>query len=217
MIFELVIVFVGVWAALWAEGRREAADAHAQALEVAEAIAAEVVHLDTWYIGWRDTVATEYEHWKEDYAAGKQPPLYYFRLPGAEAGPTVGWQAALAAEAWRVFDPALVFEIANAYHEWNGIGARVARYMASTEDLVFPVSPPTVSAAFLDVGRADRYSRGRPEDGSSYYDSRNGRLRPEFEANLVLMEEVLAEFDDKMARLRRMRMTLDSAVQRLKQ
>jgi hypothetical protein len=47
---------------------------------------------------------------------------------------------------------------------------------------------------------------------SSAYGSRTGRLKPVFLANIILMEEILAEYDDKFAWSLRLKAQVDSAV-----
>lgn len=186
--FELLVVAIGVWAALLAENWREDRERRERAIEVASAISAEITHLNTWYSNWRKGIDEGYAAWQRSYAAGERPPMFYFRFPGAESTPTVGWQVAVESDVFQVFGAPLLFEIGNDYHEWSGIGARTARYMAATEQLVFPV-----------------------EAGSQGWYDASGRLRPEFAAHLRLMEELLSEWDSKFATMLELRAKVDSA------
>lgn len=214
---ELAIVFVGVLAALWVDARQEASEQKDRALDIASAMYAEIVHLTTWFGPWRASVDSAYREWQDRVAAGDRPAPFYFRMPGAEQTPKVGWDAGVATGLLDTFDPALVFDVGNMYHEWHEIGARVARYHASTEVLVFP--------AVADPGMAWRQAGETPSGGITFSVGDPtvepgglrevrivGGLRPEYAANLALMEEVLREMDDKYAWAERIRVQLDSAI-----
>jgi len=191
--FELLIVFVGVWAALWMDNRREERDRQERALAIAEAMITEIDSLNGWFRGWRDTIDMNYAAWKERVARGERPPMFYFRMPGAEHPPKIGWDAGMAAGLLEVFDPGMVFDVGNFYHEWNDMGDRVARYHASTETLVFRQAAGDPSTAYLDDPRREPVV----VQGSRSTITIEEPLRPEFAANLALMEEVLSELCDK--------------------
>jgi hypothetical protein len=102
-----------------------------------------------------------------------------------------------------------VFEIGNMYAEWNGIGARIARYHASTESVVFPAVADLSTIWRVEGGQVSSL-RYRASMGDSVVVS--GLLLPEFAANLAMMHEILAEMDDKYGWAMRVKAQLDSAV-----
>jgi hypothetical protein len=207
--FELLIVFVGVGAALWIDARLDDRARRERTVAIAEAMSTEIGQLNEWYEPWRDSVAVGFEAWQERVENGERPPPYYFRQPGSEFPPTIGWDVGMASGLLETFDPALVFEIGNMYTEWNGIGARIARYHASTESVVFPaVADP--STIWRVDGRQVSSPRYRASTGDSVVVS--GLLLPEFAANLAVMHEILAEMDDKYGWALRVKTRLDSAV-----
>lgn len=213
--FELVIVFVGVWAALWTDNRRERRERHDQAFQIAGAISAEITHLNEWYRPWRDSIADDYADWKSRIARGERPPPYYFRVPGSEHVPTVGWQGAVASGLLDVFDSDLVFAIGNTYHEWSEIGDRIARYHASTEVVVFPeIGAPfdDTSSTVFGLHNSRRWRNTvAARSAPNAYDG-TGSLKAPLLANIILMEEILGEMDDKYDMSLRLKTKVDSAV-----
>jgi hypothetical protein len=207
--FELLIVFVGVGAALWVDARMGDLARKERAVAIAEAMSTEIGVLNEWFKPWRDSVAVGFEGWRERVNDGERPPPYYFRQPGNEAAPTIGWDVGMASGLLATFDPALVFEIGNMYHEWNGIGVRLGRYHASTESVVFPAVADQASA-----WRAEGTQAASARYLTSMSDSVvvSGLLLPEFAANLAMMHEILGEMDDKYGWAMRVKAQLDSAV-----
>jgi hypothetical protein len=178
---ELLVVFVGVWLALAAETWRERRAADRRADSIVRAIRADLADLTDWYDRWRDSIGSELAVWETEQRAGRQPPLYYVRIPGSEQGELIGWQVALASGALDVLDPELVFELGRVSREIDGVGERFARYMSLTEVLVFP-RMGTDAAAFYH----------------------NGALKPEYAAHIMLLKELLREMDEKVFWLKRL-------------
>jgi hypothetical protein len=192
--FELVIVFIGVLAALWVDAWQTERERHERAIAIAQAMSTEIQNLNAWFGPWRDSVDAGFRRWEEDVAAGLRPAPYYFRMPGAERGPRVGWEVGVAS-LLDTFAPGLVIEIGNMYHEWAEIGEKVIRYQASTEELVLPaLGDPAIAwrARPGEAGESFRPSMGEPVELSLL-------LAPEYAANMALMQEVLAELDHKFA------------------
>lgn len=176
---DMLIVFVGVWLALVAEGWRDRRAAERRTESLVRAIRADFADLTGWYAQWRASIASDLTAWERAQTAGQQPPMYYVRIPGAEQGALIGWQIALASGALEVLDPGLVFELGRAARELEGVGMRFARYMAMTETIVFP-----------------QLARGT----DPFY--QNGVLKPEYAAHIALLKELLSEFDEKMGWLK---------------
>jgi hypothetical protein len=220
--FELIVVFAGVFGALWVDSRKEDRERKDRALRIADAISAEITSLNTWYRPWRDTIKVHYEGWKTRFEHGDRPAPYFFRVPGSEHLPTVGWQAAVSSGVLEVLSPSLVFDIGNAYHEWNDIGDRVARYHASTEAIVFPLVGGQLRGSFDEDPDGWQLHPHRAWSDHfldystpSAYDAK-GDLRPEFAANLALMEETLAQLDSRFRMAVNVKTRLDSAVAALR-
>ena len=174
--FELFIVFIGVWAALLAENWRERREEDRAAVAVLEAALAQLRDATEWGTKWRDSVQVEYGKWKERRSQGEVIPPFFVRIPGSESPPAGIFGA--ASNLPDALGPVVVTEMSNRANELEGVGRRNSRYMESTERTVFPLLAA---------------------DPKVFYDSASGDLLPQFQGQLLLMEEFLAE----MARLNR--------------
>lgn len=170
--FELFIVFVGVWAALLAENWRERREEDRAAVAVMEAALAQLRGAAEWGTHWRDSVQAEYALWKERRSQGAVIPLFFVRIPGSESPPAGIFGA--ASNLPDALGPVVVTEMSNRANELEGVGRRNARYMESTERVVFPLLAA---------------------DPKVFYDSTSGELLPQFQGQLLLMEEFLAEME----------------------
>ena len=170
--FELFIVFVGVWAALLAENWRERREEDRAAVAVMEAALAQLRGATEWGTRWRDSVRAEYAIWKERRSQGELLPPFFVRIPGSESPPAGIFGA--ASNLPDALGPAVVTEMSNRANELEGVGRRNSRYMESTERTVFPLLAA---------------------DPKVFYDSASGELLPEFQGQLFLMEEFLAEME----------------------
>ncbi len=191
--FELIIVFLGVWGALWAESRREEAKNREKAIRIAEAM---VTNLDTVVIGWAEPFIAEqqasFAGWKESYERGDRPLPFFFRVGGGERGPGEVWDAAISAGLIDVLDPALVSDLGNFYRELDGMAIRLSRYHARTEELIYP---------------------GLGEGVEWYYRDGSARLEPEYEGFMLLTEEVLGEWAKRNSWTPRVRDILSAVIE----
>lgn len=167
--FELFIVFIGVWAALLAENWRERREEDRAAVAVLETALTQLRESTEWEIRWSDSVQAEYARWKERRSEGEVIPLFFMRIPGSESPPAGIFGA--ASNLPDVLGPAVVSRMGSRANEMEGVGRRNSRYMESTERMVFPLLAA---------------------DPSVYYDSASGDLLPQFQGQVLLMEETLA-------------------------
>ncbi len=194
--FELLIVFFGVWGALWAENRREESQDRERAIRIAEAM---VTNLDTMAIGWGEPFIAEQQtqltRWKESYESGDRPIPFYFRLPGGEQGPTEIWDAAISSGLLDVLDPVLVSDLGNFFREFGGVTIRLSRYQERTEELIYP---------------------GLKEGVDWYYKVGSTRLKPEFEGFILQTEELLREWENRNNEAGPMRERLVTVIEELR-
>ncbi|MHC4235541.1 MAG: hypothetical protein ACYSUQ_10540 [Planctomycetota bacterium] len=164
---EVVAVFFAVIAALIVEERRERRVAKKRAIQISGALKSEL----DYYIGLTEQIAENIKAglsgWERSSAAGSSPAPFFFRLEGAERPPQAAWQAAIRSKILDVFDPQLVFEIGNFYHEIDGVGQRYIRYDSFVEAEILPR---------LEAGNTAFYS------GDS--------LLPQFRANMDRLGEL---------------------------
>jgi hypothetical protein len=194
--FELLIVFFGVWGALWAENRREAAQDQDRAVRIVEGV---ITNLDTVVINWGEPFIAEQQtqlaRWKESYQRGERPLPFYFRVPGGERGPGEIWDAAISSGALEVLDPGLVSDLGNFYREWDGMAIRLGRYHARTEELIYP-------------------GLGRGADW--FYEADSSRLKPEYEGFMLQTEEVLEQWAERNGQGPGLRDRLSSVIEGLR-
>jgi hypothetical protein len=169
--FELLIVFIGVWAALLAENWRERREEDRAAVAVLEAALTQLRESTEWASRWSDSVQAEYAAWKERRSEGEVIPPFFMRIPGSES-PPVGIFGA-ASNLPDALGPVVVSRMGSRANEMEGVGRRNSRYMESTERLVFPLLAA---------------------DPSVFYESISGDLLPQFQGQLLLMEELLAQW-----------------------
>ena len=189
--FELFIVFVGVWAALLAENWRERREEDRAAVAVLEAALAQLRQMDDWTTTWCDSVRAEYSNWKVLRSEGGVIPLFHMRIPGSEY--PVRDMFGAASNLPDALGPSVVSRMVSRANDMEGVGRRVARYMESTERVVFPL---------------------RAADPSVFYDRASGDLLPEYQGQLLLMEEVLAEMEGLEADGRELERFLEDELRR---
>jgi hypothetical protein len=180
-------------------------------------MSAEITHVDKWYQPWRDTIRLHYSDWQRRVEGGEQPPPYFFRMPGAEHAPTVGWQVSLDSNILGVFEPSLVFAIGNTYHEWEDIGDRLARYHSATEQLIYPLlGNDLIGVAEYGVDTHRHWSDKLVQLQVPAAYATRGNLHREYAANLSLMEDVLTQLDSRFADAGRLKARLDSTIASLR-
>jgi hypothetical protein len=127
----------------------------------------------------------------------------------------VAWEAATSAGMLEVFEPALIFAVGNAYHEYTQIGQRIARYHDLTETVVFPL----LGGLLIDSGSSsyglDTNRRWRDvlvdHDVPEAY-AAAGRLTARLAGHAAFTEEILAEMDHKFNWMDSVRVQLNAAV-----
>lgn len=171
LVFELFVVFVGVWAALLAENWRQRREDARAAVAVLETAVAQLRESRDWAGRWSDSVGVEYDKWKARRAHGEVIAPFFMRIPGSESPPVGIFEA--ASNLPDVLGPSIAAQMAIRANEMEGLGRRNARYMESTERTVFPLLAA---------------------DPSVFYDAASGELLPQFQGQLLLMEELLDQW-----------------------
>ncbi len=161
IVVELVIVvlgvFLGLQANLWNEARVDAARRE-------QIIDGLVTNLDDAVVVQDQFVAaidSGLSGWQAAYERGERPAPFYFRIPGSDTGPDV-WSMFEQMQLTDLFDPVTLFDLSFFYSELDGVGRKYIRYVTFVENEVLP-----------------GVIRGK----DSFYDG-DGRLRPEFQANM---------------------------------
>jgi len=175
LLAELVIVFIGVSAAVFVDNYREERQLIRRAQQLTLALHQDIrtfAEDATRYVAAiRDGLA----EWSRQVEAGGMPAPFILRVPGAESPPSDVWQAAMQSGAGEVLDPLLIIELSRFYNEIAGETTKYQRYAAFTEQRVWPL---------LAAG-----------DTTAFYDTRTRRLKPEFQTHRRQLEELASDLE----------------------
>ncbi len=139
LVFEIVIIFIGVTAAFALEAARQERDANAYRTSM---IAAMVPTFDDVQRHNRIFVSeaeAKIEAFDRDLAAGKQPLLPIYRESGAERPPMRAWDGIVASGVSKALPPDLYFQLSQFYNRQESIGERYVRYADMTERDIYPL------------------------------------------------------------------------------
>jgi len=168
--FELLIVFVGVYAAFWVDNWRTDLAVRERAREVALTIQ---LGLDD-VIGANERFVTEVSAglsaWQAARDRGELVAPYFFRIGGSEHAPREVYEAIIQSQPAELFDTKLMFDLGYFYSELLGVGDRYVRYAEFTESAVLP---------------------NLKRDVSVFYEPDESRLLPEFDAHMDRLRELV--------------------------
>jgi hypothetical protein len=179
LLLELVIVFLGVYAAFWVDNYRESLAEQERSKEIAQAILRgldDVIHAETSFI---ETSAAGLADWREARQRGESPPPFYFRVSGSERPPRTIYEAIIQSRPAELFDSELLFDLGYFYSEMVGVSNRYIRYAEFTESTLLP-----------------NLKRG----AEVFYDADGESLRPEYEAHMDRLEELIQMWSDDRRR-----------------
>ena len=141
LLFEIVIIFIGVTAAFALEAaRQDRSDADYRN----SMIAAMVPTFDDMQRHNRifiNEAAAKIEAFDRDLAAGKQPLLPIYREGGAERPPMRAWDGIVASGVSKALPPEVYFQLSQFYNRQESIGERYVRYAEMTERDIYPLGP----------------------------------------------------------------------------
>jgi len=183
LVFEIVIVFVGVTAAFaLAAARQDRQDAqYRQSMlgALGETLKDTIDHNRSFEM----QVDRQLADFDAAIARGAHPKLPIYREPGSERPPTRVWDGIVSTGAAKALDPDLFYQLAILYTRLDSFGEKYIRYNDFTEQRVLPLGP----------------------DQAGVYDPATGRLKPEYAAyvdRLRDLEELAKELDAKAAMLK---------------
>ena len=141
LLFEIVIIFIGVTAAFALEAaRQDRSDADYRS----SMIAAMVPTFDDMQRHNRifiNEAGAKLEAFDRNLAAGKQPLLPIYREGGAERPPMRAWDGIVASGVSKALPPELYFQLSQFYNRQESIGERYVRYADMTERDIYPLGP----------------------------------------------------------------------------
>ena len=141
LLFEIVIIFIGVTAAFALEAaRQERGDADYRNSMIAAMVPtfADMQRHNRIFISEAEA---KIEAFDRDLAAGKQPLLPIYREDGAERPPMRAWDGIVASGVSKSLPPELYFQLSQFYNRQESIGERYVRYADMTERDIYPLGP----------------------------------------------------------------------------
>jgi hypothetical protein len=176
LVFELIVVFIGVTAAFALENFRERREEASYRRQMVTALRAS---LDDWADHGADVdkhTATLLRGFDEARRRGQMIELPVYRESGGERPPTRAWDGIVVTGAARSLDPALFFRLARFYSRADSFGDRYLRYNSFSEMQVLPYRGDT--RRFYD-------GAGRPKPEYAAYVDRLRDLNREMHAQVV--------------------------------
>ena len=183
LLFEVVIVFVGVTAAFALEDARQERQDAEYRQSMLGALAATLNDTIEHNRRFEADVGKQLSQFDAALARGEQPKLPFYREPGSERPPTRMWDGIVSTGAAKALSPDLFFQLAILYTRLDSFGEKYIRYNDFTEQRVFPLGPG--------------------QEG--VYDSETGRLKPEYAAyvdRLRDLDQMAKELDEKATTLK---------------
>jgi len=171
---ELVIVFVGVYAAFWVDNYRDQQNRDARTAQIIVALKADLTDYVVVGTRYNEDIATNVGAWNEARAKGEKPVPYALRIRGSDTPPITVWQAITGSSLVDLIDSNLLFDLGFYYSEMDGVGRKYVRYAEFTEAYVLP---------------------GMKRGAEWFYDEA-GNLKPEFAAH---MDRLLEYHEDSAA------------------
>lgn len=182
-LFEVIIVFIGVTAAFALEATRQDRQDAEYRKSMLGALAATLNDTVQHNRQFEKQVDKQLADFDSALARGEHPKLPVYREPGSERPPTRIWDGVVSTGAAKALDPDLFYALATLYTRLDSFGEKYIRYNDFTEQHVFALGP----------------------DQAGIYDSKTGRLKPEFAAyvdRLRDLDEMAKELDLKAAALK---------------
>lgn len=167
LLFEVVIIFIGVTAAFAIESaRQERADASYRESMIAALIPTldDIVLHNRNFVDETDSRIAAFD---AALARGEHPKLPIYREPGSERPPVRAWDGIVATGVSKSLPPALYFELSQFYTRQDSVGERYVRYADATEQQIFTLGPE---------------QRG-------IYDAASGQLKPQYAAYVDRLRE----------------------------
>jgi len=164
---ELLIVFVGVFAAFQVDNYREQQLRDARTAQIIETLRADLDDYVQVGIRYNEVIASGIADWQSSYQSGNQPAPFVLRISRSEEPPIAVWQAISNSSLVDLLDPNLLFDLGFYYSEVEGVGRKYVRYAEFTDANVMP---------------------GLKRDASWFYDE-TGKLKPEFAAHMDRLQD----------------------------
>ena len=141
LLFEIVIIFIGVTAAFALEAARQEREEQRYRESMIAAMVPTFDDMQRHNRIFINEAGAKIEAFDRDLAAGKQPLLPIYREGGAERPPMRAWDGIVASGVSKSLPPELYFQLSQFYNRQESIGERYVRYADMTERDIYPLGP----------------------------------------------------------------------------
>ena len=170
LLFEIVIIFVGVTAAFALEAARQDREEAAYRNSMIAALIPTFNDFEQHSRGFEQETSSMIAAFDAALARGEQPKLPIYREPGGERPPSRAWDGIVATGVSKALPPELYYELSRFYTRQESFGERYVRYAQMTEQQVLSLGPE---------------QRG-------IYDPASGALKPEYAAYVDRLRDLIA-------------------------
>lgn len=188
LLFEFVIIFVGVTAAFALEAARREREEAAYRNGMIAALIPTFNDLERHTRQFQNEAGTKIAAFDSALARGGQPRLPIYREPGGERPPSRAWDGIVATGVSKALPPELYYELSRFYTRQESFGERYVRYAEMTEQQILTLGPE---------------QRG-------VYDPASGKLKPQYAAFVDRLRDLIALAEVLDAQSRELRAKLNA-------
>lgn len=169
LLFEVLIIFIGVTAAFALEAARQGREEAAYRDGMIAALIPTFNDLERHTRTFVEENGAKIAAFDAALARGEQPKLPIYREPGGERPPSRAWDGIVATGVSKALPPELYYELSRFYTRQESFGERYVRYAQVTEQQILSLGPE---------------QRG-------IYDPESGALKPEYAAYVDRLRDLI--------------------------
>jgi len=170
LLFELTVVFIGVFLAFLASDWNNRQIEERRAKKTMEVLHQELSDYIAYSPVTIQAMQDSLDQYLSERKEGEMPAPAFYREPRASQAPTAAWEATVISGAYELLETQLFYEMTLHYNRVISFNDRFVRYLTRVEDVLVPE---------LEGGNEAFYQ--------------NGRLRGEYLVLIQMLEEILAE------------------------
>ena len=170
LLFEIVIIFIGVTAAFALEAARQEREDAGYRNGMIAALIPTFNDLERHNLLFEQETGSKIAAFDAALARGEHPKLPIYRESGGERPPSRAWDGIVATGVSKALPPEIYYELSRFYTRQESFGERYVRYAAMTEQQILTLGPE---------------QRG-------IYNPTSGKLKPEYAAYVDRLRDLIA-------------------------
>lgn len=185
-LFELLIVFFGVFAAFWVDDYKVKKTNDKNRVKAYQGLLDET----TSFLGGGEMIVSnfkkEQKEWRDSFEKGQNPSPIVIRLPGIDRPPNDVWEATKSSNIVSLFEPELLFKLSEYYNGMETLLSQFHDLRKFGREQIIPFS-------------------NRPE---TYY-LKDNELQPTYQEYVNHLEEILSTSDSVLKEAKELQKELD--------